>query len=646
MSVVAGGRGGRVPISRVQPRQSSRQNSRQSSRQQERRQNAAEIVRDRARSSVTDFYTNLQGGKIRFRLVAMYVVVSLMLMTMLVRVTYLQTVGASSYRDASVSQRTRISTARAERGSILDRNGLELALPVPTRTVFADPRMIVDPVATARAIAGVLGMLPEEELVLASKLQNTGSSFLFIARQATTEVSDALIALGLPGISSYAEQSRTLTSDGLRALVGRTDIDGVGISGLEEQFNVLLAGTDGRIVREVNSKGQSIPTGDDSSQSAVPGQDLVTTIDRNIQFQVDAIVTQQITRLNARGGAAIVMDSTTGEIYAMSTIRKNADGTYTADSGNFAAVDAYEPGSVAKVFSISAALNEGTVETNSVFQVPGKQVFNEGTKWAHSVTDAYPHELEAMTVRKIIVDSSNLGTVQIAQTIPAETLHKYFEEYGFGTKTDIDYPGESKGLLKSFNELRGTEKITTAYGYGYSASALQLIAGVNVVANNGVYVAPRLVNSVIDLEGINQPSEPSATHSVIKPEVAATMRALMSDVVCFGTASLARVPGMTVAGKTGTGYKRQDNGTYIKDDGSRAYFASFVGFLPAENPRFTVLVSIDEPDPASRDRFGGTAAAPVFANIAQVLINELDIRPAATDMGCPKERPAELGATH
>jgi cell division protein FtsI (penicillin-binding protein 3) len=642
VSVVAGGRGGRVSTTRVQPRQKARnQESKQA-----RRPNAADVVRERARTSVGDFYKNLQGGKIRFRLVAMYVLVSLLLMTMLVRVSYLQTIGASGYRDASVSQRTRISTAFAERGSILDRNGLELALPVPTRTIFADPRIIVDPVATAHAIAGVLGMSPEDELVLASKLQNTGSSFLYIARQATTEVADALTALNLAGISSYSEESRTLTSDGLRALVGRTDIDGIGISGLEAQFDELLGGTDGRTVREVNSKGQSIPTGDDSSQAAVPGQDLVTTIDRNIQFQVDAIMTQQITRLNARGGAAIVMDSMTGEIYAMSTIRKNADGTYTADSGNFAAVDAYEPGSVAKVFSVSAALNEATVETNSVFQVPGKQVFNEGTKWVHSITDAYPHGLEEMTVRKILVDSSNLGTVQIAQTMPAETLHKYLKEYGFGTKTDVDYPGESKGLLKSFNELRGTEKITTAYGYGYSSSALQLIAGVNVVANNGVYVAPRLVNSVIDLNGINQPSAPSATHRVVKPEVAATMRSLMSDVVCFGTASLAKVPGMTVAGKTGTGYKRQDNGTYVKDDGSRAYFASFVGFLPAENPRFTVLVSIDEPDPASRDRFGGTAAAPVFANIAQVLINELDIRPAATDMGCPKQRPVELGPAH
>ena len=632
-----------MPTTRVQPRQKSRQNSRQQARKSH---TAADVVRERARTSVTSFYTNLQGGKIRFRLVAMYVFVSLLLITMLVRVSYLQTVGASGYRDASVSQRTRISTDFAERGSILDRNGLELALPVPTRTVFADPRIIVDPVATAHAIAGVLGLSPEDELVLASKLQNTASSFVYIARQASKEVSDALTGLGLAGISSYAEQSRTLTSDGLRALVGRTDIDGVGISGLEEQFDELLGGVDGRTVREVNSKGQSIPTGDDASQVAVPGQDLVTTIDRNIQFQVDAIVTQQITRLNARGGAAIVMDSTTGEIYAMSTIRKNTDGTYTADSGNFAAVDAYEPGSVAKVFSISAALNEGTVEPNSVFKVPGKQSFNEGTQWVHSITDAFPHGLEAMTVRKIIVDSSNLGTVQIAQTMPAETLYNYLHEYGFGTKTDVNYPGESKGLLKPFDQLQGTEKITTAYGYGYSASALQLIAGVNVVANNGVYVAPRLVNSVIDLNGINQPTAPSATHTVIKPEVAATMRSLMSDVVCFGTASLAKVNGMTVAGKTGTGYKRQDNGTYVKDDGSRAYFASFVGFLPAENPRFTVLVSIDEPDPASRDRFGGTAAAPVFANIAQVLINELDIRPAATDMGCPKQRPAELGPAH
>jgi len=167
-----------------------------------------------------------------------------------------------------------------------------------------------------------------------------------------------------------------------------------------------------------------------------------------------------------------------------------------------------------------------------------------------------------------------------------------------------------------------------------------------VVANNGNYVAPRLVTATVTKDGLNESIPAKEQHAVITPETAAIMRSLMSDVVCFGTATLGKVPGMTVAGKTGTAYKRQENKTYVADDGSRSYFASFVGFIPAQQPRFTVLVSIDEPNAESMDRFGGTAAAPVFANIAQVLISELDIRPDATDLGCPKERPAELGPKH
>lgn len=606
---------------------------------------ASEVVRERARKATQSMTTDLQGGQIRPRLVAMYLLVTVMLLAMLLRTGYLQTIGSDKYREASVDQRTRIITVRAERGSILDRQGLELALPVPTRTVHADPTAIVDPIATARAIAGILQITPEEEIALAEKLQSKGN-FVFIARQTPQEVSDAIIALQLPGISSYRETSRAITSEGLRALVGRTDPDGVGIAGLEILFNDTLTGIDGKSVKEVNSKGQSIVSGADQSVEAVPGSDLVTTIDRNIQFQVDTILTQQTARLSAKSGTAIVMDSKTGEIYAMSTMRRNEDGTYSANSGNFAAVEAYEPGSVAKVFSISAALNEGTVATNSTFKVPGAQTFFEGTEWVATIKDAYPHALEDMSVRKIMVDSSNIGTIQIAQTLTPEKLHDYLKSFGFGSKTSLNFPGESNGLLADADKWRGMEKVTSSYGYGYASSALQLIAGVNVVANGGTYVAPRLVSGTIDKDGINHPAAPSETRPVITPETAATMRTLMSEVVCFGTAKLAKVNGITAAGKTGTGYKRQDNGTYLKDDGSRAYFASFVGFLPADQPRFTVLVSIDEPDPASRDRFGGTAAAPVFANIAQVLINELDIRPSATDSGCPAKRPPELGPSH
>jgi len=609
-------------------------------------QRASDMARAAARQTVRTLTEDLKPGKISHRLAYVRIGVSLMLCAMLLRTGYLQTIGSGQYRDASVSQRTRVNTVHAERGSILDRNGLELAIPVPYRTVYADPREVVDPVGTAHAVAALLAMTPEAEVALAEKLQDKTSSFTYIARQASQEVADSLIALQLPGVSAYNESGRELTSDGLRALVGRTDPDGLGTSGLEKQFDVLLAGVNGRQVREVSAKGQSIPATQDNSVAAIPGKTLVTTIDRNIQFQVDGILAQQIARLQARSGTAIVMDSATGEIFAMSTLRLNEDGTYSADSGNIAAVEANEPGSVAKVFSIAAAINEGKVDSTTVFNVPPTFIANKGTKWQQPINDAYPHGLEDMSVRKIIVDSSNVGTLMIGQTIGPDKLHDYLKAFGFGAKSAIDFPGETKGILQSSDKWAGAKKFTTSYGYGYSATALQLIAGVNVVANNGNYVAPRLVTATVTKDGVNEPIAAGEQHAVITPETAATMRSLMTDVVCFGTATLGKVPGMTVAGKTGTAYKRQDNGTYVADDGSRSYFASFIGFIPAQQPRFTVLVSIDEPNADSMDRFGGTAAAPVFANIAQVLISELDIRPNAADLGCPKERPAELGPKH
>ena len=609
-------------------------------------QRAGDIARAAARNTVRTLTEDLKPGKITHRLAYVRILVSLLLCAMLIRTGYLQTIGSGQYRDASVSQRTRVNPVKAERGSILDRNGLELAIPIPLRTVVADPREVIDPVGTARAIAVVLGLSPEAEIALAERLQDKTLSFTYVARQTSQEVADSLLALGLPGVSSRKETGRELTSEGLRALVGRTDPDGLGTSGLEMQFDILLAGVDGREVREVSAKGQSIPATQDNSVSAIPGKTLVTTIDRNIQFQVDGILAQQVARLQARSGTAIVMDSATGEIFAMSTLRLNEDGTYSADSGNIAAVEANEPGSVAKVFSIAAAINEGKVDQKSSFNVPPLFVANKGTEWENVLRDAYPHDLEEMSVRKIFVDSSNVGTLMVGQTIGPEKLHDYLQSFGFGSKSAIDFPGETKGILQPANKWIGSKKFTMSYGYGYSTTALQLIAGVNVVANNGNYVAPRLVTATVTKDGLNEPIAATEQHAVITPETAATMRALMSDVVCFGTATLGKVPGMTVAGKTGTAYKRQDNGKYAADDGSRSYFASFVGFIPAQKPRFTVLVSIDEPNADSLDRFGGTAAAPVFANIAQVLISELDIRPDAADLGCPKERPAELGPKH
>lgn len=600
-----------------------------------------------ASTKTKDFFTkDLRGGNMHRRIVSMFTVVAILLTLLGVRVALLQTVWASDYREASVAQRTRVQVIRAERGSILDRNGRELALPIPTRTVFADPRSVVDPVGVAKVVAGVLQLDPQAESELAAKLQNKRTSFVFIARQADKEVADAILSLGLKGVSSYRESGRTLSSESLQAIIGRTDIDGVGISGLELKYHELLTGVDGRIVREVNSSGKSIAAGSGEVLEPKSGGQLTTTIDRTIQFQVDGIVKQQVERLGARGGMAIVMDTKTGEIYAMSNIRRNEDGTYSSQSGNFSTVEANEPGSVAKVFSIAAAINEGAVDVNSSFSVPGYQVFDKGTQWEFPIRDAYPHGLEEMSVRKIFVDSSNIGTIQISRTLNTKKNHEYLKLFGFGTKTALEYPGESRGSLRPVSKWQGTEKFTFSYGYGYTSTALQLAAAVNVVANKGVYVAPKMVLKSTDKDGVETATSASDTHQVLSESTAKIMTSMMTDVVCYGTGKLAKMPGLSVAGKTGTAYKLQENGTYTNDEGARTYFASFVGFLPANNPRMTVLVSIDEPDPYSNDRFGGTAAAPVFARIGQVLINELNIRPEGDDLGCVGSRPAELGPSH
>lgn len=548
-----------------------------------------------------------------------------------IRVAQVQTFGGDGYRAASLDQRIRSNTVRAARGVIFDRNGNELALSVPSITVFADPRDILDAPATARALAPALGLTPEQEAELLAKFTAPGREFVYLAREKTREEADLILGLALKGVHSYTEPARTVEGGVAEAVIGHTDPDGVGTSGLEKQFDALLTGTDGRVVREVGANGRPIAGQDTVTTAPVPGDDLVLTVDKNIQFHTDAALLDRVGQLGARGGTAIIMDSVTGDIYAMSNVRRNDAGGAELASGNFATVEAHEPGSVAKVFSIAAALNEGRITPETVFSVPGAKVID-----GYPIRDAWPHPTMDMDVRFILSESSNIGTMLAAQTIESKKLHDYLSGFGFGRPTGLGYPGESKGILRPAKKWRGTEKFTVSYGYGMATTPLQLIAGVNTVANKGNYVAPRLVGATIDGSGSRVDRKPSATRPVLTEATAATMVDMMRKVVCTGTGELAKVKGMEIAGKTGTGYKVQDNGTYTTDTGGRKYFASFVGFFPAASPRVTMLVSIDEPDANSRDRFGGTAAAPVFARLVPTVMHELGIEPTGTGTGCKK----------
>jgi cell division protein FtsI (penicillin-binding protein 3) len=560
-------------------------------------------------------------------------------LAVIARVTLLQTAQAEGLIKQGKAQRTSETVLKASRGTIFDRNGNEMAISVPRTTLTANPRLVVDPAGTATTLSQLLSLAPDKEQALQLAFTAKDKTFVYVGRQVDEKLAAAVMALKLPGIASVEEDQRELPSGNVGiSLVGRTDIDGVGTAGLEKQYDQLLTGVDGERTREHDNKGRTIAGADTTTKDSVPGQDLVLTVDRSLQFQVEQIMLAAVDKptVLAKGGTAVVIDTKTGEILATVNVARGADGKAVITAANNAAVEAHEPGSVAKVFSLSASLNEGVTTPATYIDVPGYLVFDKGTKYEHTIHDAESHVTGSMSLRDILVQSSNIGTWLTAQQLGSEKLDSYLTSFGFGKSTGLGFPDESAGLIKPWQKWQGTEKATVAYGYGYSATALQLAAAVNTIANGGVYVAPKLVMDTIDAKGVETSAPASATHTVVSPSAAADMTSMMRDVVCSskGTGNLAKVPGMAVAGKTGTAYKIQKGGGYVGADGTKAYYASFVGFFPAAAPQVTILVSIDEPDPASNDRFGGTASAPVFVDIAQAAIHELQITPTPGDTGC------------
>lgn len=568
------------------------------------------------------------------------IVMLVVLSGVLVKVGLLQTVQGDSLRSAATQQWTRDRMLPAQRGAIFDRNGDELALSVPAATVTVNPMQVEDPAGTARSFATILGLSAEREAELETEMTAQARGFAYVARQVDTVLADQLAELELAGVSTYREDRRTVPGGATgRSVVGRTDIDGVGIAGLEQQYHEILSGTDGELTLEVAPGGRSIPGSEQVIEAPVVGNDIVTTIDRSVQFAAEQALLTRSAETRARGGQAIVMETATGNVVAMASVRINDDGVYEVTSGNYSAVDAYEPGSVGKVITVAGALNEGTVTRDTVFSVPWRKQYTRDGNYLH---DAGQHAEEPMTVEEILVRSSNIGTITVSETMGGddgssfERQYDYMRKFGLGEVTALDFPQESPGILKPWQEWIGTEKFTVAYGQGVSSTPVQLASAVNTIANDGVYVAPRLVSGTVDSAGELHETDPSETRQVVSEPVAVEMQEIMREVVCGrgGTASRARVPGLSVAGKTGTGYIAQPNGTYYLEDGvTRAYYASFVGFLPAEDPQVTILVSIDQPT-TDGDAYGGTAAAPVFVELAPVMVNELGIEPPPGSTGC------------
>lgn len=594
-------------------------------------------------------------GRVRPRLVGFLVIFGLLFGSIVLRVGLVQTTQASTFVSDGEVARRRVIDLPAGRGTIFDRSGIELAMTVPATTIWADPRVMSadEKAAVLSQLTPLLGLDQTQVEGIARQFNTPDEQFVYIKRQIDDTLAEQVRALKLSGVHLVAEFRRYNPADNLAvSVIGSTNPDGEGSTGLEAQYDKVLTGTKGSIVREANGKGLTIPDGKNITTPPTPGNDIVVTIDSKLQYEVDSLLIDRVTETGAQGGIVVVMDTQTGDLLTMSNVRVDPKtGRAVISNANHALVDTYEPGSVAKIISASAALEEGTSDLTQTWSIPRSVLSQvEGSDSVgykvddRIITDAENHEAKSMSLPDIIAHSSNIGTVKLAQSVGSAKIDQYFRSFGFGKTTGLGFPNETPGLMLPFEKTPKATRATMTFGQGIGVTAVQLVAAMNTIANQGEYVAPRLVRSIIDKQGVEQPAEAAAAHQVIRPDTAAKMNGVLQGVVCFGTASeehAADIPGYAVAGKTGTAYKAQNikgkADGYQDKFGNYHFVSSFAGFAPAENPRVTILVSLD--DPTKGDfKYGRSGAAPLFAKVGAEALRTLKVAPSPPEAFCDAKK--------
>jgi cell division protein FtsI (penicillin-binding protein 3) len=554
----------------------------------------------------------------RRRLVALLLALLVGFAAVVARLAWVQGVSAARYAAIGVSERTHTIALSANRGSIFDRNGNELAISVPQTTVWADPHLVEDPRAVSQALAGPLALDPA---VLLDRLTRP-EHFVYLARRIDDATAATVKALQLKGVFFLSEPKR-FSPDGTLAapVLGTVGTDNEGLSGVEVGYDKALAGQPGSLTVEQDPSGNDLPGGERQIHPSARGSDLVLTLDRSLQYETEQDLAAEIVNSKALGGMAAIMDTRTGEILAMASL---VAGTNPGEPpqpapSNEVVTRVYEPGSVNKLVTVSAALQEGITTPGQIYSVPDSVRVADQT-----FHDDNPHPTYNWSVTDILTASSNVGTINIAARLGKIKLDSYLRRFGFGSETDLRLPGESAGLLLDPKHWYPTSIATVPIGQGVAVTALQILAAYNTVANGGVYVAPKLVKAVIDPSGHTLPTPPSPTHRVVSARTAQEMTAMLSEVVRTGTATAAGIDGYTVSGKTGTARKTIEGQRGYE---AGAYISSFAGFVPAEHPAFTALVVLDQPTPI----FGGLVAAPVFAQMSRYALRELVVPPPAAD---------------
>ena len=566
------------------------------------------------------------------RLRVFRVLLVLLLLAVVARLVAIQVLDSSHYKQLASSELTVTVADPGLRGDIYDRNGAVLAISVPTKMVVADDFQITKPAQEAKVLSPLLGV-PVATLV--AKLRQH-SGYVQLATQVPASEGEKLAADDLPGIT-LLDTSERLDPDSPLAspLLGAVHASGSGASGLEYQFNQLLSGRTGTQTLLESPAGVDLPQGSALTRSAgTDGTGIELTIDQPLQFVTESALADQIADTDAQSGMAIVMDTRTGDILAMANLVRgnNGLGLIAGTSSPvseaptaLALTQAYEPGSVFKLVTFSAALQDGIINPNTTFTVPDETEIDGST-----FHDAEAHPTEQLTATQILAQSSNIGTGEIASDLGERRLLAQVNALGFGHTTSLGFPGENPGVLAGAAEWEPTNIVSLPIGQVDAVTAMQVLDAYNAVANGGVLVQPRLVQATIGADDKAKATKPSAKRRVFSPAVDADLTSMLEAVVGTGTGVSAAVPGYTVMGKTGTAQiPQQGQDAYI----SGAYMASFVGSAPASNPVLSTIVVLDQPTPI----YGGTVAAPVFSQIMSYALHRYGI---PTTPGAPSQAPA------
>ncbi|MDY6793665.1 MAG: penicillin-binding protein 2 [Actinomycetota bacterium] len=531
------------------------------------------------------------------------------------RLIDLQVVKADRFKEIAEEQRYQLTDLNPRRGCIMDRDGEVLAISKEAYSIYTTPYLVED---TEMAAAELSSILEEPRKDLEEKLRSQ-SGFVYLARKVDPEVAEEVEALGLAGIGLEQESKRYYPQGSLAAqVIGYVGMDNEGLSGLELQYDSLMIGETGEAGVEIDPLGEPIPGVTRMIKPPQNGSDIQLTLDTEIQFKLREELAASVEESGARWGSGVVMDCYTGDILAMAVFPDfdlNCFGEVDSEiTRNRVVTDAFEPGSVLKVCTAMAVLQEQVVAPESVINVPSEINIGE-----YTFTDCSPMPKSDLTFTEVIAYSSNIGTIKASQALGDQAMQDFLEKAGLGEITGIDFPGENSGMVQASDSWSATTLPTTAIGQGISVTSLQLAVIMAAVANGGMEVTPHFLFKILHPDEAEEEYRIADGGRIISANVAATLRNIMEKVVKYGTGTRAATALYNCAGKTGTAMKPDPAGGYRE-----AYIATFAGLAPSEDPRLVAVITLDEPSPI----YGGVVAAPCFAEVMEFALQHLRVTPS------------------